>query len=582
MNELKSENLTVGSLFSGVGGFELGFEQAGWKTLFQVEWDKHCQQVLAKHWPDVPKWGDVSEVNGRELPFVDCLIFGSPCQDLSIAGKRAGLSGERSGLFYEAMRIIAEMREVSNNEYPKIIVWENVAGALTSNDGEDFGQVLNEMAEAGALVIEWAMLDAQHFGVPQRRRRIFVIAIFDPTVVSRCPEPLLPVSESVRGDSKKGNKKRKGTASSTGAGSALGDGTSNNGELDYNTTVADSGFSKWSETEIAVTLSARDYKSANTLAIGAANAEDNNYYTNENSGISQESYIKVIRSGARDKEGNLPPEVWRQEDISPTLNSFDMGDTRAVTAIVEEEVPEEVGEEVNDNSILSFDTQFGSNAAVFEDISPTLKASQQSPSVLQETHKDLINKGFDETLINKGFDSTLSGPTEEEPLFFQAHHSGEARVQEGVMHTLAGYMGTGGNNTPMVVEPTPIQGSMIGRSDHAGPAGKGYGEDGGPMFTLNTIDRHAVAYDEYNNNLGGDVHHSLRAGTRQSTGVITNMTVRRLTPLECERLMGWPDDWTRWRADGKEQADSHRYKQCGNGVASPVAKWIANHLKNLF
>jgi len=91
--------LTFGSLFAGVGGFDMGFEQAGWDCKFQVEWDKNCKQILNKHWPDVPKWGDVSDVSGAEIPPVDCIIFGSPCQDLSVAGKRAGLEGERSGLF---------------------------------------------------------------------------------------------------------------------------------------------------------------------------------------------------------------------------------------------------------------------------------------------------------------------------------------------------------------------------------------------------------------------------------------------------------------------------------------------------
>jgi site-specific DNA-cytosine methylase len=91
----------------------------------------------------------------------------------------------------------------------------------------------------------------------------------------------------------------------------------------------------------------------------------------------------------------------------------------------------------------------------------------------------------------------------------------------------------------------------------------------------------AHAYDEYNDRLGGEVHHALRAGTKQSTGVVADMIVRRLTPTECERLMGWPDDHTRWTDTGKEQADTHRYRQCGNGVATPVAQWIAGHLKGI-
>jgi DNA (cytosine-5)-methyltransferase 1 len=111
--------------------------------------------------------------------------------------------------------------------------------------------------------------------------------------------------------------------------------------------------------------------------------------------------------------------------------------------------------------------------------------------------------------------------------------------------------------------------------------GLGIGADGDPMATLTSAHVNAVAYDEYNDSIN-ETHHALRAGTKQSTGVLEpTMAVRRLTPLECERLMGWPDDHTRWKADGTEQADTHRYKQCGNGVASPVARWIASHILNI-
>ena len=212
---------TFGSLFAGVGGFDLGLERAGWQCGFQVEWDTNCQAVLARHWPDVPRWGDVSDVHvcrcgslqpdadwGFPLhaesrrrasgcscdgvPAVDLISFGSPCQDLSVAGKRAGLDGARSGLFFEAIRIIKEMRDATDHEFPRWAIWENVVGALSSNGGADFGAVLDSLADAGALVIEWAVLDARWLGVPQRRRRVFVVACFDPAI--ECPDPLLPVA----------------------------------------------------------------------------------------------------------------------------------------------------------------------------------------------------------------------------------------------------------------------------------------------------------------------------------------------------------------------------------------------------
>ena len=202
------KQLTFGSLFAGVGGFDMGFETYG-ECKFQVEWDKNCQNVLNKHWPDVPKWGDISTVSGAELPPVDVIIFGSPCQDLSVAGKRAGLEGSRSGLFHEAIRIIKEMRDVTNGTFPRWTVWENVAGALSSNNGGDFATVINEMGKAGAYLSEYALLDAQFFGIPQRRRRVFLISCWDSATAAKCPDPLLPVSESLPGYFEKSKPKRK-------------------------------------------------------------------------------------------------------------------------------------------------------------------------------------------------------------------------------------------------------------------------------------------------------------------------------------------------------------------------------------
>jgi DNA (cytosine-5)-methyltransferase 1 len=203
---------TFGSLFAGVGGFDLGLEAAGWECAWQVEWDKECQQVLARHWPDVPRWGDVRDVIGSELPRVDLITFGSPCQDLSVAGKRAGFDGARSGLFYEAIRIIKELRDDTNGRYPRLAVWENVVGAISSNHGRDFAAALDSLAEIGAVDIAWRVLDARWFGVPQRRRRIFVVADFggehasallaEPASVRRNPGSSEPTRTDAAGDAR--------------------------------------------------------------------------------------------------------------------------------------------------------------------------------------------------------------------------------------------------------------------------------------------------------------------------------------------------------------------------------------------
>jgi len=171
--------LTHGSLFTGVGGIDLGFDAAGIRTLWQCEQDKRCQSVLRRHWPKAELYDDVSALNGAELKPVDIITFGSPCQDLSIAGKRQGMKkGTRSNLYYEATRIIREMREATDGKYPQYAVWENVRGALSSREGRDFQKALEELANIGALDIAWRVVNTANFGPPQRRVRVFVVADF--------------------------------------------------------------------------------------------------------------------------------------------------------------------------------------------------------------------------------------------------------------------------------------------------------------------------------------------------------------------------------------------------------------------
>lgn len=427
-------NLTYGSLFAGVGGFDLGFDKAGWECKFQVEWDKHCQSVLKRHWSNVPKFEDVRDVNGADLTPVDLISFGSPCQDLSVAGKRSGLEGDRSGLFFEGIRIIKEMRDATNGQYPKWAIWENVPGALTSNKGEDFGEVLNQMANIGALGIEWHILDAQWFGVAQRRRRIFVIACWDSSALARSNGKILSVPEDSRGDIKKSRKKRKqaSRASETSIGEPIWYGKT--------------GFSKYEEG--GVTISASDHK-----------RPDMNFIL--------EPFVKVRRAQSTEDF-----ETWDNNGVSPTLNAFDnSGETRSTVLVVD-------GTRVND-------------VRIYED---------------------------------------------------------------GIVPTLKHRMGTGGGQVPLIGESAiPIQGTIIGRADTSGPQGKGFGDIGDPSYTLDTISQHGVCTPE--------------------------LILRRLTPLECERLMGFPDDHTKYTYDDKVIADTNRYKMCGNAIASPVAEWIGKELK---
>ena len=191
--------LTVGSLFSGSGGFELGAMILGMKAVWASEVEPFPILVTKKNFPDLVHLGDINNIKGGNIKPVDIITFGSPCQDLSIAGQRDGLSGSKSNLFYEAIRVIKEMRENTNEKYPRIIIWENVCGAFSSSKGEDFRQVLEQISKikcenisipkpskwknagcimGGTFSIAWRVLDAQYFGVPQRRKRIFLVADF--------------------------------------------------------------------------------------------------------------------------------------------------------------------------------------------------------------------------------------------------------------------------------------------------------------------------------------------------------------------------------------------------------------------
>ena len=162
--------MKFGSLFSGIGGFDLGFERTGIQCAWQVERDPHCLKLLERRFTNAKRYDDVRTVGKHNLESVDILCGGFPCQDVSIAGRRAGLTGERSGLWFEFARIIDELE-------PRWVVIENVPGLLSSNRGRDFAVIVQWLVKRGYGVC-WRVLDAQYFGVAQRRRRVFIVASF--------------------------------------------------------------------------------------------------------------------------------------------------------------------------------------------------------------------------------------------------------------------------------------------------------------------------------------------------------------------------------------------------------------------
>uniref|UniRef100_UPI00403F0F44 DNA cytosine methyltransferase n=1 Tax=Candidatus Enterococcus willemsii TaxID=1857215 RepID=UPI00403F0F44 len=189
-------NLTLGSLFDGIGVFPLAAERNGIIPLWASEIEKAPIQITKRQFPRMIHLGDLTKLHGGEIPPVDIVTFGSPCQDLSTIGNREGLAGKKSNLFYEAIRIIEEMRHATNGTYPTLAIWENVMGAFSSNDRMDFKAVLEsfvqteipippsrQWAHAGmvrgrTVDVCWRVLDSQYWGVPQHRQRVFLVADF--------------------------------------------------------------------------------------------------------------------------------------------------------------------------------------------------------------------------------------------------------------------------------------------------------------------------------------------------------------------------------------------------------------------
>ncbi|HEY6363178.1 MAG TPA: DNA (cytosine-5-)-methyltransferase [Candidatus Binatia bacterium] len=193
--------MKLGSLFSGIGGFDLGFARAGFRVVWQVEIEPYCREVLQQHFPEAKRYADIRHVGRHNLEPVDVICAGVPCQDVSVAGQRRGLAGARTGLFYEFARILEELR-------PAWFVFENVPGLLSSNSGRDFAEVLRVlMAECG-YGVQWRCLDSQFFGVAQRRMRVFLVG----SLGRPCPAEILFEREGGGGDSAPGEEARQDLA----------------------------------------------------------------------------------------------------------------------------------------------------------------------------------------------------------------------------------------------------------------------------------------------------------------------------------------------------------------------------------
>lgn len=222
------QQITLGSFFDGIGGWPLAALYAGVRPAWASEVEKFPRAVTEARFPDMVQLGDITHIDVAKIEQVDIICMGSPCQDLSVAGRQKGLKGEKSRLFYTAVEIIRRMRAATGGRYPRFVVWENVPGAFSSNRGADFRAVLEALTKAKIPIpgsgkwapagmvrsqecdVAWRQLDAQFWGVPQRRKRIFLVADF--AAAGRCADKVLFECESLSGDITSGGEKREEAA----------------------------------------------------------------------------------------------------------------------------------------------------------------------------------------------------------------------------------------------------------------------------------------------------------------------------------------------------------------------------------
>ena len=488
---MKNE-LTLGSLFDGSGGFPLGGLLAGITPLWASEIEPFAVRVTTKRLPQMKHYGDVSSLNGAELPPVDIITFGSPCQDMSIAGKRSGLDGSRSSLFYEAVRIIKEMRCATDGKYPRFCVWENVPGAFSSNKGEDFRCVLESLcrvkdesvsvprcekwANAGEILADgfslaWRVLDAQYWGVPQRRKRIYLVADFD----GECAGKVLFESESVSRYSAESFRAWQRTAAAAESGSGA------TGAVCLN----DQGGNRMDVTEeVTCTLRAESHHPPCVMESAA--------------GASCAGFCTEHSAKARG--------IGYEEETSPTL--------RAGT------VPATVYEN------HSQDTRYKGPLETAPTVSSTYgMGGNNQPFVVETPYTLKIRSGCDGggkgALVQTDKSATLSCNNDQtvfvpfgicsdgsNSMKSDNPHSGIYRAETA--RTLDGNGGNPSCNQGGIAV-VSVQGSMIGRADKNGPQGSGINED--VSFTLNATDRHAVAFsqDSYTKYSENDKCGALRA-----------------------------------------------------------------------
>ena len=615
--------LTLGSLFDGSGGFSLGGLLAGVTPVWASEIEPFPIRVTTRRLPFMKHYGDISQMDGGKIEPVDIITFGSPCTDMSIAGRRAGLDGRQSSLFYEAIRIIKEMRCATDGKYPRWICWENVPGSYSSNKGKDFQSVLEAVigiAEPNAKVpmpekarwpyadlymgdgwsVAYRTLDAQYWGVPQRRRRIYLVA----DLAGESAGKILFESEGLSGYSAEGFRSWQRTARrlESGAGEA-GICLNDQGGAHLDCSDAVSG-----------TLRAQAHGHAPCVV------EASGFCTEHSAQSRSIGYEKECAPTLR--AGVVPATVYENHsqdtrytgplDVAPTVSStYGMGGNNQ-PFVVSDNAPCTM-------KIRSGCEGGGKGALVQTDKSATLScnndqtvfvpfgiSSYQSHAMLSDNPHSGIYEAETARTLDRGGGNPSCNQGGIAVVAFTQNQRDEVRDLGDRSAVVCANAGT-------KQQTFVLQGSMIGRSEKNGPQGSGVNED--VCFTLDTADRHAVyamttgSFTQVEKNQSP----AIMARDYKDPNVVCpagEYAVRRLTPTECARLQGFPDWWCAdlaaeapsedefffWRevwdtysrvtGGGRRTdkqilkwlrdpyTDSAEYKMWGNGVALPCVWFV--------
>ena len=486
-----NDKLTLGSLFDGSGGFPLAGLLSGVTPVWASEIEPFPIRVTTKRLPFMKHYGDISAMNGGKVEPVDIITFGSPCQDMSVAGKRAGLDGSRSNLFYEAVRIIKEMRCATDGKYPKYVVWENVPGAFSSNKGDDFRCVLESVCQikdetavvsqpdkwfpAGEIVgddfsVAWRVLDAQYWGVPQRRKRIFLVADF----AGRRAGKILFESEGLSGYSAKSLRSWQETACRAGKGAQHSAGFCTEHSAKSRTIGYEEEKSPTLRAGTVPAAVALDNHPIDSRIKVSENGVFETLTSRMGTGGNNVPLVMKIRSGC--EGGGKGPLIQTNKSATLSCNNDQ--------TLFE---PKVYGICSKDSNAMKSDNP---NSGFYEaDTSRTIDGNGGNPSCNQG--------GMAVVCVDQGGGKSSCNITEEQAPTLTCTHGGEPVVaftqnQRNEVRDLGEASGTLPAQPGMKQQTFVLQGSMIGRADKNGPQGSGVNED--VSFTLDSVDRHAVAY----------------------------------------------------------------------------------------